>query len=171
MVRVWVVGAGLLVFGAATQGSAQTPARADARVVSVTGGVGNDMGDFGVQVERYVHHGRASLFGGVGYIPALETGDASGPAFAGGVRVFTSGATHRAFLEGSVSAVAYQQACFDECDVYYGPGVQAGYQFVSRRGITVLTSVGVGYGIGVPEGISSAQLLVNIGAGYTWRRR
>ena len=128
------------------------------------------MGWLGGQVERYVRNERLSLFGGAGYLPAFETGDTSGVAFAGGVRAYTSGVTHRVFLEGSVSMISVLTACFDACERYYGPGVQGGYQFVSRRGWTALASIGVGYAPGVPEAESGTSLLGGFGFGYTWRR-
>jgi hypothetical protein len=128
------------------------------------------MGWLGIQAERYLKNERISVFGGIGYLPAVETGDAAGPAFAGGIRLFTPGSTHRALLEASLSQLLYQEACFEGCNVYYGPGVQAGYQFMSPRGWTVLTSMGVGYALGVPEGEGGLSLMANVGFGYTWRR-
>jgi hypothetical protein len=140
-----------------------------ARAATVTGGVGNAMGWLGVQGERYLHRERLSLFAGIGYLPEGESGDTSGVAFAGGLRVFTTKPRHRAFLEGSVSLVAIRLACFEQCERYYGPGVQVGYQFVSRRGLTVLASIGGGYAPGAPDGGEVAGLF-GLGVGYTWRR-
>lgn len=150
--------------------SAQSGSSAPARTMTVTGGLGNAMGWLGGQAERYIANERLSVFGGVGYQPAIETGDASGVAFAGGVRAFTPGVTHRAFVEGSVSLIRVLAACFDQCERYYGPGIQGGYQFVSRRGWTAIASIGVGYAPGVPDGTSGTSVLSGFGFGYTWRR-
>ncbi|HEY7187038.1 MAG TPA: hypothetical protein VH436_10845 [Vicinamibacterales bacterium] len=90
----------------------------------------------------------------------------SGPAFAGGLRVYTNGARQRVFLEVSDSAVAVQKKCGANCHAFYGPGVQAGYQFAARRGFTAVGSAGYGY---TPSG-SMGGLLVGMGAGFTWRR-
>ena len=150
---------------AQTAGPVTTP-----RAVAVTAGVGNAMGILGVQGERYLPGDRLSVFGGVGYLPKGDPGDASGVALAGGMRAFTSGARHRGFVEVSVSHLAHDLACFDDCHHYYGPGVQGGYQFVARRGLTVMASLGVGYGPSIPDGEDNVGALIGVGFGYTWRR-
>ena len=153
------------------QADAQAVAESAApRSTTVTSGIGNSMGWLGLQAERYLQRERFSVFGGIGYLPKSDLGDTSGVAFAGGLRTFTSGPRHRGFLEFSVSQVAYRVACFEQCRSYYGPGVQAGYQFVSRRGLTALASLGVGYAPGIPDGETKAGLLAGLGLGYTWRR-
>ena len=76
------------------------------RLATLVVGFGNSMGGFGLQAEGYFAQGRASFFGGVGYIPRLEDmRNTSGLAGAGGARLFTAGARHRLFLEASISAV------------------------------------------------------------------
>jgi hypothetical protein len=153
------------------QAEAQAVAESTApRSMTVTSGIGNSMGWLGLQAERYLQSERFSVFGGIGYLPKSDPGDTSGIAFAGGMRTFTSGARHRGFLEFSVSQLAYRLACFEQCHSYYGPGVQGGYQFVSRRGFTVLASLGVGYAPGIPDGETKVGELVGLGLGYTWRR-
>ena len=137
--------------------------------VTVIAGLGNAMGWMGVQGERYVHNDRLSLFAGVGYLPEVDN-DASGVAVAGGLRAFTSGVTHRMFLEGSISQLAVETSCFDSCSRYYGPGAQVGYQFVMRRGLTIMGSIGVGYAPGLPAG-DGAAALAGIGMGFTWRQQ
>jgi hypothetical protein len=69
------------------------------RVVSLTAGVRNAMGWFGAQGERYFADERLSVFVGLGYTPRLDRGDPTGPTFAAGVRSYTAGVKHRAFLE------------------------------------------------------------------------
>jgi hypothetical protein len=52
----------------------------------------------------------------------------------------------------------------------HGPGVQVGYQYVSRGGFTVLASAGIGHLVGVDPGLSRTGPVANLGLGYTWRR-
>lgn len=143
------------------------------RRATLTGGVGNAMGWFGLQGERYFTKERLSGFIGAGYTPRIDDGD-SGPTFAAGVRGFTAGFKHRGFLELSISRVFVEAGgdplARDELDRLYGPGLQAGYQFVSRGGFTLMASIGLGYAPGVPEGESGFGGLGAIGLGYTWRR-
>jgi hypothetical protein len=90
--------------------------------------------------------------------------------FAAGGRVYTPGRKHRGFLEVSVSQLAVEQFCFDTCSRSYGPGVQAGYQFVTRGGFTLLASLGLGYAPGVRAGQNKVGGMGGIGFGYTWHR-
>ena len=153
---------------AEAQAPVETPA---SRLITVTAGSGNSMGWYGLQGERYLRSDRFSVFGGIGYVPEFEPGDASGVAFAGGLRTFTGGTRHRGFLEFSVSQLTRHLACFEDCHTYYGPGVQAGYQFVARRGLTMLAALGVGYAPGIPDGESKVVFGTGgLGMGYTWRR-
>jgi hypothetical protein len=159
-----VVVAALLLSGWAARLSAQAaePAEPGARSVTVLSGVGNALGWYGVQAERYVGD-RMSLFAGLGYTPPWY--GVSGIAGAGGARLFTSGTKHRGFLEFSVSQIAV--GGLDE--QFYGPGLQAGWQFVSRGGFTLMASAGAGYilsDVGHP-----VQALIGLGVGYTWRRQ
>lgn len=135
------------------------------RKATLLAGIGNSLGWFGGQGEAYVAGDRLSVFGGLGYTPEVD-GNVSGVTVAGGVRGFTRGNTHRGFLELSVSQLAIG---YGEHDRLYGPGLQAGWQYVSRGGFTVLASAGAGYI--VVSGISQpVQLLLGLGVGYTWRR-
>jgi hypothetical protein len=133
-----------------------------ARNVTLLAGVGNAMGWYGLQAERYFRD-RFSVFAGLGYTPAYY--GTSGIATAGGARLFTGGDKHRGFLEASVSQIAV--GGLDQR--FYGPGLQAGWQFVSRGGFTLMASGGAGYilsDVGNP-----VQVLIGVGLGYTWRRR
>ena len=141
------------------------------RVVTVTAGVGNAMGWFGAQGERYFGPDRFSAFVGAGYTPSLDQGEPSGPTFAAGLRGYTAGFKHRGFLEASVSQIFTEVRGLEPGRRLYGPGLAAGYQFVSRGGFTVMTSLGIGYAPGVDEGFTKVAALVNLGFGYTWRRR
>jgi hypothetical protein len=104
-----------------------------ARSVTATTGIGNAMSWIGAQAETYFARQRASAFAGVGYTPELDPGDPTGVTFAVGARGFTSGLKHRGFLELSVSQVAISTTVLPgEGERHYGPGLQLGYQFVSR---------------------------------------
>lgn len=139
------------------------------RVATAALGVGNAYGWFGGQVERYIARGRASIFGGLGYTPASDPGDPSGLTVAGGVRGYTRGDRHRAFLEASVSQIEVE--LWEGGRRRYGPGLQVGYQYTARRGFTAMASVGVGHAVGQTDALlpSSAAVLLGMGVGYTWR--
>lgn len=153
--------------GAQTDGQRIFPAQ---RFASLTAGVGNSMGWFGAQGERYFADERLSVFVGLGYTPRLDTGDPNGPTFAAGLRSYTSGANHRAFLEGGVSQVLVERGSLSGNRRLYGPGVQGGYQYVSFGGFTLMASLGVGYALAVPHGVDPWGAQVGLGLGYTWRR-
>jgi hypothetical protein len=135
-----------------------------ARTVTVLAGMGNSLGWFGGQAER--HFGdRVSVFAGLGYTPPVD-GVPSGITGAGGARIFTAGVKHRGFLELSVSQIAVESGIDRR---YYGPGLQAGWQFVSRGGFTLMASGGLGYILA--EHVSErVQPLLGLAVGYTWRR-
>lgn len=140
------------------------------RIATITAGTGNALGWFGVQGERYWRD-RYSAFAGVGYTPAIEDDYPSGATFAAGVRGFTGGYRHRAFLELSLSQlVLVRSFSDDEQRRIYGPGLQAGYQYAAAGGFTVMISLGVGYAPSVPEGEDEVGLLGGLSFGYTWRR-
>lgn len=140
------------------------------RIATVTAGIGNTMGWLGLQGERYFAHERLSAFLGLGYTPSLDQGDASGLTFALGVRGFTTGVKHRGFLALSVSQLFAENGPTEDRSRLYGPGVEAGYQFASRGGFTVMLGVGAGYAPGMPEGESAVASMIELGLGYTWRR-
>jgi hypothetical protein len=140
------------------------------RLVSLTAGVGNAMGWFGVQGERYLLDERMSVFVGLGYTPQLEPGERRGPTFAAGLRGFTVGHKHRLFSEMSASQVMTVTGGGQDGSPYYGPGLQVGYQFVSAGGFTAMMSLGAGYALGVPREIDPWATQIGLGLGYTWRR-
>ena len=141
------------------------------RVVTVTAGVGNAMGWYGAQGERYFGPDRLSAFVGAGYTPSLDQYEPSGPTFAAGLRGYTAGFRHRGFLEASVSQLFTESNALEEGRRLYGPGLAAGYHYAARGGFTLMTSVGLGYAPGVEDGYTKVTALVNLGLGYTWRRR
>ena len=159
----------LLLFLVPRSMPAQAPA--PVRVVTVTAGIGNSMGWLGVQGERYFGADRLSAFVGTGYTPSLDQGEPSGPTFAAGLRGYTAGFTHRGFLEASVSQIYTEVIGLEPGRRLYGPGLAAGYQFVSRGGFTLMASLGLGYAPGVDDGHTKFGGLANLGLGYTWRRR
>jgi len=140
------------------------------RIATVTAGTGNALGWLGLQGERYWARDRLSAFLGAGYTPEIDVGDPSGPTFAAGVRGFTPGYKHRGFLELSVSQLALVYGPAEERRRLYGPGLQAGYQFVTAGGFTLMLSLGLGYAPDVPEGESEVGGMGGLSLGYTWRR-
>jgi hypothetical protein len=153
----------------ASQETPLTPVPPGPRKVTAVAGIGNAMGWFGIQGEGYFARERFSVFAGLGYTLADVEGDPSGATFAVGARGFTAGLKHRGFLELSISQIAVRAAVFDDGDRYYGPGLQAGYQFVSRGGFSLMASLGLGYGLGIPDGETKVHGLGALGLGYTWR--
>jgi hypothetical protein len=157
--------------------AAQTDQTDSPRVIRTTTllfGVGNSLGQFGLEAERYFAGGRASFFGGLGYSPRFDQ-SWSGVSLAAGARVFTAGDTHRLFLEASVSQLFVETQPVGSSLVgderVYGPGVQAGYQFVKKNGLTAMVSGGVGHTVGGPPHLQGTALLLGFGLGYTWMRR
>jgi hypothetical protein len=146
------------------------------RVATVLAGVGNPMGVLGFQVDYYFHHERFSLFAGTGYAPC-DTDEASGIAFAAGARAFTGGRTHRALLEVSVSMLGYETLSQGGVVLLarkrYGPGIQAGYQYTGRGGLTFMGTVGLGYALGLDSRNPNSPMtgMLALGLGYTWRSR
>ena len=131
--RVLLASTVLVLLLAPRAAGGQEP-RATARVASLTAGVGNVMGWFGVHGEGYFAHERLSAFVGLGYTPSIDPGDPSGPTFAVGLRGFTTGIKHRGFLALSVSQLAVETGFAEDPGRFYGPGLEAGYQFVSLGG-------------------------------------
>ena len=154
-----------------TPRSMPAQAAAPLRVVTVTAGVGNAMGWYGAQGERYFGPDRLSAFVGAGYTFSTDQDEPSGPTFAAGLRGYTAGFKHRGFLEASVSQLFTQSNALDEGRRLYGPGLAAGYQYAARGGFTLMTSLGIGYAPGVEGGYTKVAALFNLGLGYTWRRR
>jgi hypothetical protein len=143
------------------------------RVATLTAGMGNVMGWFGAHAEGYFARERLSAFVGLGYTPSIDPGDPSGPTFAVGLRGFTTGFKHRGFLALSVSQLAVRSGLggfVENPSRFYGPGLEAGYQYASRGGFTFMASLGLGYAPGVPEGEKEVGEVLALGFGYTWRR-
>jgi len=140
------------------------------RVAGVTAGLGNALGWVGAQGEAYFMQDRLSAFAGAGYTPGVEEDWPSGPTFAAGVRGFTSGYKHRGFLELSISQLVLVTGAPNDQRRLYGPGLQAGYHFVSSGGFTLMLSLGLGYAPNVPEGDTEVGGIGGLSLGYTWRR-
>jgi hypothetical protein len=147
-----------------------TVQRIPRRVATLTAGVGNVMGWFGLNAEGYFARERLSGFVGLGYTPSIDTGDPSGLTFAVGLRAFTVGIKHRGFLALSLSQLAVESGFVENPSRFYGPGLEAGYQYASRGGFTFIASLGLGYAPGVPEGEKEIGEVLALGLGYTWRR-
>ena len=172
MRQVAVVALALLLGLPRPLGGQESPdsARIPVRIATLAAGVGTAMGWFGLQGERYFARDRFSVFLGAGYTPSIDQGDPSGATFAAGIRGYTAGFKHRGYLEASVSQIFTQSGFAEDPKRLYGPGLEAGYQFASRGGLTVMVSAGLGYAPGVPEGESGVGGLIGLGLGYTWRR-
>jgi len=147
------------------------PNEAKKRTATLMAGLGNVFGWFGLHGERYFGDDHLSAFVGVGYTPAPEEFDPSGPTFAIGVRGFTPGMKHRGFLALSLSQLALLSA-FDpeERARFYGPGLEAGYHYAAWGGFTFMASLGIGWAPGVPEGDKEVGEVLALGFGYTWRK-
>jgi hypothetical protein len=176
--RRHVVFAVLSFAACAVPAAAQQAAIPEGRSATVTVGFGNAMGWLGGQGEKYFSGGRLSAFGGIGYVPDLSEEDeqsASGLGVAAGLRGYTPGRVHRGFAELSVSCVSSESVPdglpADDLSLRYGPGLQIGYQRVSRGGFTLTLSTGVGFVVGETHGNSRAGLMAGIGIGKTWRRK
>ena len=139
------------------------------RAASLTAGVGNVMGWLGLHGEGYFARERLSGFVGLGYMPEMDQGDPTGPTFAIGLRGFTTGIKHRGFLALSLSQIAILSSLEDPRR-FYGPGLEAGYQYAARGGFTFMASLGVGWAPGIPEGGNEVGEILALGLGYTWRR-
>lgn len=150
------------------------------RDYTVLAGVGNDMGWFGAQAEKYFEGGRLSIFGGLGYTPGDRGDDLDNTGVTGavGVRGYTGGDHHRGLLEFSVSQLVQEDLVrrnargrlVQEGGRRYGPGLAVGYQYVAGSGFTAMVSGGFGVAIGVEDRIDTSHLssIVNLGLGITF---
>jgi len=172
----------LLTLLAASVSFAQESGEAASRLrkptYSVGAGIGNSYGWNGFQAEKYFRNGRVSAFGGCGYSPSGEddrgrSHDGPGwPTLAAGGRWYTAGSKDRAFLEVSVTQLAWEAYTIDwvvrDMDRLYGPGVQVGYQRIAASGFTFVLAGGVGRALGA-DYASSTQVMISMGIGGTWR--
>lgn len=152
-------------------------------------GLGNSLAWLGASADFYFSEGRFSAFGSLGYTPEFDEGEASGVTVAAGIRAYTGHAAspHRAFLELAGSQIAIQNTCarnaYGFCRTVdsqrlYGPALSGGYRFTSRRGFTLIASLGVGYAIGVDETLPDGSVedlspwapVLGLGLGYAWPR-
>lgn len=95
LVAVMAVGA-LLVLpleGTAQTSQESSESTAPDRDYTVLAGVGNGLGWFGAQAEKYFASDRVSVFGGLGYTPGDRL-DNTGVTGAVGVRGYTDGDHH-----------------------------------------------------------------------------
>jgi hypothetical protein len=104
--------------------------------------------------------------------PACDPPQPSGPA----VRARVSTGTAAAFRNCDrrrgepLSQLFVESGPLGSSRRLYGPGVQAGYQFVAGGGFTMMASLGLGYAPGVSRPVDGWAGLLGLAAGYTWRR-
>ena len=132
--------------------------RSPDRRLTVMAGLGNTFAGFGGTAEYWFVR-QASVVGGLG------VGVGTGVEAALGVRLFTPGPRHRAFLEAAYAPIAVSVGPMDET-VHYGPGVSVGYGYTSRGGFSAL----IGIGAGIATAFDEVELVGNLGFGYTWGR-
>jgi hypothetical protein len=125
------------------------------------GGVGNSFGGMGGALEFFPQSGRLALLAGVGYFPSSS---GVGAAFAGGVRVYTRGPRHQAYVEGGVAPLALSRGPFED-HLRYGPAFSLGYRYTGSGGFSVLLAGGAGWA----PSIEAIEPVLNLGLGYTWR--
>lgn len=166
----------LLVVGAIparAQSAGERPFSAPARLATLSGGVGNALGWYGLEGEWFLAGGSAAVFVGAGYTPRSRRDDPSGLTGSAGVRVFTPGVTHRGFGEVSFSQIGLERASVLRPGgrQIYGPGAQIGYEYLARSGLTLALSGGLGYGLGIGYPANKWQPMLGLACGYTWRSR
>lgn len=153
--------------------AASRATQADLRTTTFTVGVGNSAGWFGLRGEKYFSGDRLSISGGLGYTPATDGYAAAGVTVALAARGYTPGRYHRGFVELSYSQVQVEGQYSQDGTGYwhgrYGPGVQVGYQLVTRSGFTVDLSAGVGRALSGRPYESRVAALLGLGLGYTFR--
>ena len=128
------------------------------RRLTIMAGLGNTFAGLGGTAEYWFVR-QASVVGGLG------VGVGTGVEAALGLRLFTAGPRHRAFLEAVYAPMAVYQGPMDET-VYYGPGLSVGYHYTSRGGFSAL----IGIGAGIAPAVDAVELVGNLGFGYTWGR-
>lgn len=142
------------------------------RTATFTFGAGNSAGWFGLRGEKYFTNDRLSVSGGLGYTPGIDEHEAAGLTMALAARGYTPGRYHRGFVELSFSQVQIEGRHTSGGHAYwagrYGPGLQLGYQLVTRGGLTVDVSAGAGYSLGGRANSGRMAPLIGLGLGYTF---
>jgi hypothetical protein len=133
-----------------------------AKQASIMGGVGNSFGGMGGALEFFPQPGRLALLAGVGYFPSSS---GVGAAFAGGMRVYTRGSRHQAYVEGGVAPLALSRGPFGD-HLRYGPAFSLGYRYTGSGGFSVLLAGGAGWA----PSLQATEPVLNLGFGYSWRR-
>lgn len=137
-------------------------------------GLGNDFGWVGTQASAYLGP-RLALFAGLGYTPAVDSGDPSGITWAAGLRGFSRGRRHTGLLEVGLTQLVVETSVTTLAGVrgrrLYGPSAQLGYQYASPSGLTALVTFGAGYTLSAPLTGSRFQPALGLGLGYAFRKR
>jgi hypothetical protein len=167
----------LVTMVTATSLAGQAPAPAPdvkPRAATITLGIGNSNGWFGLRGEKYFSGDRLSLTAGLGYTPASDGYEAAGVTGSVGARGYTGGRRHRGFAELSITQVQVETRFTELGEGYwsgrYGPGIQLGYQLVTGGGLTFEVSGGLGYAMGSHwPGEGRQAALIGLAFGYTFR--
>jgi len=149
-----------------------TPPLGD-RKLAVLAGVGTTTAGYGLQAElRFGRH--FSAFGGFGYSPESQgeysSRRAEGAGVAGGLRAYTPGRIHQAFVEVAVAPITSEQGT-QGLFLRYAPTFQAGWQMTRAGGFTLVLSLGVGHAPANAQLESDTSGVFSIGLGHTWRRK
>ncbi len=137
-----------------------------APLLSLMAGVGHPFGGIGLQGEVLIANGRLGIIGGAGTLPGSHYLRSPITGTAGLRYYLVSTQGHRLFANASWSLLrAYDLLLLGVPTVYqYGPGISAGYSFLSKVGLTF--TVGGGVGRTSHETVPIGEL----GIGWTWRR-
>jgi hypothetical protein len=141
--------------------------------LSVSAGFGQPYGGVGLAGEYFAVPGHVALTAGAGYLPQRD-GYGGWPAGAIGLRAYR-GQRHRLFADAlllplflersiTVSGVPGNVQIVQGRRVLYGPALSGGYSFRARNGVTLSTSLGLGWCPAAADvaGVGSVAL------GYTW---
>lgn len=137
-------------------------------------GAGNETGGYGGLIEWHSPLRNLSLFTGVGRnLPGgLSTERTSWSA---GLRTSAGTVRHRVLVSIARNPLILPLKGHPDPRTRYGIAVSLGYRFIAHRGFTGQIAAGAGYAAArsIPSFRDPAERVatVNLGLGYTWRRR
>lgn len=136
-------------------------------------GAGNETGGYGGVLEWHAPQRPLSIFAGGGRnVAGIVSARAS---WSMGLRMSVGSVRHKAVFSLARSPLLWPGIWHPDQGTRYGPTVTAGYRFVAHRGFTAQAAFGAGHvsarsnpWFREPARTVSA---LNLGLGYTWRRR